>query len=217
MSGKLISIKNHVHDFTDDLESTIYILLWVALMYSECSDRGRGAGSLITILDPEPDTNRTYVLKSQFLTAAALSGEYLQGFNFPGRPCLDTLLNRLTKLFARRYLPDPSAEQRATQATIKKLMLGNDPDLKKVYDEHPATVHDQEVEHLKNHDETIRFFEEALANCDSWPVDDKAVYQNIPDHPLQSLGPQRARKTNLSTTLFTWDGADSKEIVVITM
>ncbi|KAH8976970.1 hypothetical protein EDB86DRAFT_2784063, partial [Lactarius hatsudake] len=39
MSANLIGQINGVHDFRDDLESSIYIVLGVTLVYSETSDR----------------------------------------------------------------------------------------------------------------------------------------------------------------------------------
>ena len=39
MSARLISNLEGEHDLQDDLKSSIYILLWIALMFSECSGR----------------------------------------------------------------------------------------------------------------------------------------------------------------------------------
>ncbi|KIM82818.1 hypothetical protein PILCRDRAFT_70281, partial [Piloderma croceum F 1598] len=37
MSAKLIGNLGGRHDLQDDLESSLYVLLWTALMFSECS------------------------------------------------------------------------------------------------------------------------------------------------------------------------------------
>ncbi|KAF8219912.1 hypothetical protein L208DRAFT_1336789, partial [Tricholoma matsutake] len=39
MSARLVARLDGVHSFQDDLESTIYMLLYMILMYSETSDR----------------------------------------------------------------------------------------------------------------------------------------------------------------------------------
>ncbi|KAF8232085.1 hypothetical protein L208DRAFT_1091706, partial [Tricholoma matsutake] len=41
MSARLVAQLDGVHSFQYDLESTIYVLLWMILMYSETSDRDR--------------------------------------------------------------------------------------------------------------------------------------------------------------------------------
>ena len=55
MSSALIcNMTEHVHNFKDDLESSVYVLLWVALMYSEPSERDLVAAFLMNVLDPQP-------------------------------------------------------------------------------------------------------------------------------------------------------------------
>ncbi|KAF8219188.1 hypothetical protein L208DRAFT_1089104, partial [Tricholoma matsutake] len=39
MSARLVARLDGVHSFQDDLKLTIYMLLWLILMYSETSDR----------------------------------------------------------------------------------------------------------------------------------------------------------------------------------
>ena len=41
VSAKLTGHMDRQHDFKDDLKSSIYVLLWVALMYSDCSNWGQ--------------------------------------------------------------------------------------------------------------------------------------------------------------------------------
>ena len=52
MSGKLTSGVPHIHDFQDDFESTIYILLWVSLMYMKTFNSKNITGFLNTALNP---------------------------------------------------------------------------------------------------------------------------------------------------------------------
>jgi hypothetical protein len=203
MSGKLISMKDHVHDFTDDLESTIYILLWVALMYSKCSDRTKIAGFLKTVLDPQPDDDSTYTSKPEFLRG----GQFLDDVKFVDRPCLDKLLRQLTKLFACRYLPQPSDEQRGQEATMRKY-CDQSPELRSIYDNLFAVLYDRQIDLLKDHEEIIRYFEEALVDRSRWPAEDGAEKQEILDSS-HSLVPQRVRKTNFSTTHFGWVKIDN--------
>jgi hypothetical protein len=66
MSARLIGKMGGSHDFRDDLKSSIYILLWVALMYSACSDREPVPAFLEGALDPQPRSNGGYS-KADFL------------------------------------------------------------------------------------------------------------------------------------------------------
>ena len=80
MSGKLIA-SDEIHDFDDDLESTLYIVLWVALMFSKCSDSTKVAGFVASVLDPQPKdhTTPTYTAKPDFLIGRA----FLEQVKFP--------------------------------------------------------------------------------------------------------------------------------------
>ena len=102
MSGMLITMKDdHAQDFKDDLESTIYVLLWVAIMYSSCSNAAHAAGFLRTVLDPQPYSGTTYTAKPDFLKGR----DFFQLVKFPGWPHLDQLLINLAKLFSACYEP----------------------------------------------------------------------------------------------------------------
>ena len=54
MSARLISNKPGQHDFCDDLESSIHVLLWMMLMYLEPSDPAQAQVFLMAVLDPQP-------------------------------------------------------------------------------------------------------------------------------------------------------------------
>src|SRR5258708_36045341 len=45
---------NGVHDSRDDLGPSIYVLLWVTVVYSETSFRDQVAAFLASLLDPQP-------------------------------------------------------------------------------------------------------------------------------------------------------------------
>ena len=80
MSGKLIAL-NEIHNFNDDLESTLYIMLWVALMFLECSDSTKVAGFVASVLDPQlkDHITPTYTGKPDFLIGRA----FLEQVKFP--------------------------------------------------------------------------------------------------------------------------------------
>ena len=80
MSTRLVAQLDGVHSFQDDLESTIYVLLWMILMYSETSDRDQVPMFLSGVLDPQPHRETGGFNKADFLKAQT----FLQQVNFPG-------------------------------------------------------------------------------------------------------------------------------------
>jgi hypothetical protein len=171
MSGSLIAY-NEPHNFKDDLESTIYILLWVALTYSKCSDSGKVAGFLISVLDPQPRTGpSTYTTKPEFLRGAT----FLRQVKFPGRPCFDNLLLKLTNLFAVRYeLPPCHADINLANGLLHSLESRLNPNLKAMYETLPAISFQRRSQGLSNHTLTINYFNEALRDRSLWPLEDCA-------------------------------------------
>ena len=105
MSSKLISQKIWQHDFRDDLESSIYVLLWVTLMYSSCSDVGQVALFMEGVLDPQPHETGSGLGKADCLQGRS----FLKQVNFPNRPNLHELIDKLAQLFAVRYEDAPGS------------------------------------------------------------------------------------------------------------
>jgi hypothetical protein len=161
MSCKLIASKDWLHDFTDDLESSIYVILWVMLMYSTCSDRHQAVVFLDGVLDPQPQPDASGgFTKADFL----LAGSFLVAVKFPGRPNLDKLLDQLTVLFSCRY------EKSSTKAN------GQPDPLERTTD--PVAIKSR-MEMLKNHLATIALFDAALKDRSKWLTDDGAFNQGI--------------------------------------
>ena len=69
MSARLIGNMEGPHVLADDLESLIYILLWMALMYSECSDITQVPSFMEHVIDPQPHHNTGGYGKTDILQA----------------------------------------------------------------------------------------------------------------------------------------------------
>ena len=80
MSAALINQKGVQHNFKDDIESSIYVLLWVILMYSEVSDRDRVPSFLSEVFDPQPHGPFGGYGKLDFLKGRS----FLDDVQFPG-------------------------------------------------------------------------------------------------------------------------------------
>jgi hypothetical protein len=66
-------------DFKDDLESSIYVLLWMTLMNSECSNRSHVASFLALVLDPQPHGSSDGGIRADFLQGMS----FLKSVKFP--------------------------------------------------------------------------------------------------------------------------------------
>lgn len=199
MSSKLISQPIWQHDFRDDLESSIYVLLWVTLMYSSCSDAGHVVPFMEGVLDPQPHGTRGGLGKADFLQGRS----FLRQVDFPNRPTLHTLLDRMAHLFSVRYEAAPNASER--KRFEKLLMLAQkQPDemADDVRDQSHVASYDQRVDALNGHEVTIELFNDALADRSQWPTADHAVKQDI--YALSNLprAGSQTLKTGWSTSFI---------------
>ena len=171
MSSKLISDPNWRHDFQDDLESSIYVLLWVMLMYSTCSNPAQVVPFMEGVLDPQPHAMGSGFGKSDFL----IGKSFLGSVQFSGRPAFDTLLLHLASLFSLRY---------SVPFALPPLNSGN---VVATLQAHSTAQKDVDEEKEKaganiTHEAIISTFDFALRNPSEWPDDDHAVHQEIELH-----------------------------------
>jgi|ERR1700678_796235 hypothetical protein len=169
MSARLVAKMDGVHSLQDDLESAIYVLLWMILMYSETSDRDRVPTFLSGVLDPEPHKETGGFNKADFLKART----FLQNVHFPNREALHNLISQLAELFAVRYEEKPSEVEEKVANTLK-----DDPALAEAYKRTVYFSYWARMTALENHQHTIKLFEEALKST-SWLVNDFAVKQEF--------------------------------------
>jgi len=194
MSSALIcNMTKHVHDFKDDLESSVYVLLWVALMYSEASDRDLVAAFLMNVLDPQPSGTTGGSSKADFLQGRS----FLKQVQFPGRPQLHHLIDELASLFAVRYETMPNtAEVKAAEEYLLYVKNNQNPVLWHMFVTNPVYTFKLRMSKLEDHAATIALFDEALADRSQWPVSDPGVKQTL----LPRSPPQAMIKTDWHTT-----------------
>src|ERR1700678_4581090 len=191
MSARLIAQMVGSHDFRDDLESSIYVLLWVGLMYSECSNRAQVPSFMSTVLDPQPHGSTGGYGKADFLKGKT----FLSKVKFPFRPALDTLLDKLADLFSVRYEEAPTEADRADSDGLRE------PHLHSQYCKSLAVKYDRRIDELSSHDATIGLFETALSDRSQWPANDRAEKQQIRVNKKSSPH-QQLIKTGWSTSLL---------------
>jgi hypothetical protein len=200
MSANLISQMNGdktTHTIEDDLESSIYVLMWMTLMYSETSDKGQVPSLLSGVLDPKPYGPTGGFGKADFLKART----FLERIAFPGRLHLHRLITQLAKLFAVRYETKPTDTEYATADFLLQNVSANpdDPRFLEAYHGTIVYLYETRMEALKGYEYTIDLFNTALQDPASWPTDDYAVKQ---DFKIDPSPPQQVIKSEWDTAVF---------------
>ena len=198
MSANLIAQMHGVHCLQDDLESTIYVLLWITLMYSDTSDRDQVPLFLSGVLDPQPRGHIGGYGKADFLKART----FLQSVHFPGRPALHRLIDQLARLFAVRYEAKPTLSEETTSNFLKKKTEANpdDAEFVQAYHTTPAYLYHDHINKLNGHQHTIDLFDEALRDRAAWPPNDFAIKQDFKSDTPPPL--HQVTKTGWDTTFF---------------
>jgi hypothetical protein len=179
MSSALINNPATNHTFIDDLESTVYILLWMILVYSS-TDASLTQAKLFlnNVLDPHPIDGQGGHVKTDFLLART----FLTSYKFPNRPELHDLVQNLAELISIRYHRGLSSEDQVLSEWLKKMadLRPELADVKMVYESSPENVYYKKRTKLESHDAFIDLFNEALQDPSRWPTNDAPVKQNFP-------------------------------------
>ncbi len=179
------------HDFKDDIESSIYVVLWMTLMYSECSNPTQVPSFLEGVLDPQPHHRVGGFGKADFLKGRTFMDEV----QFPGRPALHRLIRDMATLFAARYENPPNeTERKQYDALVKKV----ESDETLLYGHH-VYEHDNRQRKLKDHNAALLLFDTALGDHNRWPADDGAIKQDI---SKKTPSAEKVIKSSWCTTLF---------------
>ena len=199
MSANLISNITGLHDYRDDLESSLYTLLWVTLMYSKSSDPRMVPVFLSSVFDPQPQEGKGGFTKGDFLQGRI----FLKGVSFPGRDALHFLFDELARMFAVRYQDAPTETERNASLAMRE--TGHTDWLLHSY----AYKYDKQKTSLDSHDATIRLFDTALKDRSQWPRNDPAEKQIFHVDP----GHEQVIKTGWRTTLFVEQREDQGDEV----
>lgn len=191
MSARLISAMAGQHELQDDLESSIYVLLWMALMYSECSNKSQVPSFMECVIDPPPRGTTGGFAKADFLKGRT----FLKNVKFPHRPNLNKLVDQLAQLFSARYDKPDSADELHT-AKLRELST-RDPTFTSIYKSSRYFQYQERISLLASPAGTISLFNDALRDRSQWP-DDPAVKQDIFE---KTLSPLLAIKTGWRTSL----------------
>ena len=117
MSAALVSamFKPMTHTFVDDIESSLWVLMWIFLMYSSCSNKDQAILFLDNTLEPQTQNRQGGYNKADWLKGGTFSNKVF----FDGWPALDGLVKQLAHLFGSRYEPPLD---KSDQETLKKML-----------------------------------------------------------------------------------------------
>ena len=182
MSASLTGRMGRLHDHKDDLESSFYTLLWVTLMYSDCSKPEKVPSLLRTIFEGG------FLAKADFLKGRT----FLDRVSFPGRGALHTLFDELAQMFAVRYEQAPTKQDRDRASRINSYST-------EYYETTSVYKYDKRMSSLNTHAAIIDLFEAALRDRSQWPPNDPAVKQRFHHDPVLH---ELVTKSGWNTTLF---------------
>jgi len=184
MSAGLVSHKKDQHDFQDDLESTLWVLLWMTLMFSQVSNPDVMPTFLLNVLNPWPYLNNSSTGKMEFL----IGHRFLSMVQFLEQNELHKLISNLTFLFAVLYEDEPSEAGKEISSLLNGL------DQRDPNDEHGDMLRCRHVfeyntwiNALQDYLATIKLFQDALKDHTKWPSNDVAVLQKFGDRPPSYL------------------------------
>lgn len=202
MSAALVScmFQPMIHDYRDDLESSLWVLVWLFLMYSPCSDQEQATLFLKDTLDGSITNDKGSFNKADWLKG----GTFPQKVTFDNRPALDQLVSDLVHLFACRY-EQPLTSQELEAVNRLQQMLQIDPKgfEAMMLDDHKPLRIARGLKSLENHEATINMYTKALT-AQEWGSADPAQKQNLRPN---ELSPTQKTKSDWVTTVI-FDSAE---------
>ncbi|KAG1823059.1 hypothetical protein EV424DRAFT_1538710 [Suillus variegatus] len=189
MSAHLVKNSRAIHAVEDDLESSLYVILWTALMYKESyMDVVDRTQFIMQVFDADPLVGSGGSAKSNWLVART----YFPHDIFVGCKPLDNIVLELAQFFSHRYSVIPLEEQETLVQLRLSLKDALDevgpvrmPAHQKMIDavqsfmqESPAYKKEMGMRILHLHDSVINIYDKHLGSS-NWPDKDAAVPQKL--------------------------------------
>jgi hypothetical protein len=200
MSSMLLMNTNHVHTLADDLESFLHVLSWVALRFTPHGLSTKALTDLLVSMFDHSYEDDGFARGGNIKKNYLIGGEVTTS-NFQQEK-ISTLIKVLTATCAVRYEDPPSDEDLKLYRDyqVQQSDLLQNPHITSsvaaIYEalglSSVAARYEQKMAALSSSDWMIKTFDDALADRNSWPSDDKSA-----PNPLVSRGPPgRKRKAD---------------------
>jgi len=183
MSANLIEDASAVHTYQDDLESSFWVLLWTAIMFTRSSLSKDGLSKFIReAFELGGEMKQSVLLSQTILKFPGSRSDFsndprVQPPLFPDCCQLYLLLKDLADLFRTRYWQPHPADWQSLM-TVEALMVTQGDIIKDVIKTLPAYHYQQYQAKLQDHHYAIECFARHLKGND-WPQNDKAVAQDL--------------------------------------
>jgi hypothetical protein len=180
MSAALVKTREALHTFVDDLESILYVILWLALMYSISSmDAPTLTAFIQSVLDTKQYGGTGGTAKADFLKGRSMMND----LTFKDRPQLKKLLEDLAMLFAVRY------EKKPTDEDFKLLQIAD----ARIVEHLEAWKYTRRQQQLRSHHHINHLLTASIQDPTCWPGDDHAKQRTLV-HP-QEDGKRKVTKS----------------------
>ncbi|KAG1767305.1 hypothetical protein EV702DRAFT_1050408 [Suillus placidus] len=195
MSAHLVKNIKAVHAVEDDLESSLYVVLWATLIYKESHmDIVVRTQFIMQVFDADPLVGSGGSSKANFLIART---DFPQDV-FVGCKRLDNIVIELAQFFLHRYsviLPEDQEELLQIRLKLKEVLDEVGPvrtaaqqkmidTTYKVMCKSPAYQKEVGMQILQPHDSVIDIYDKHLG-LPNWPNNDVAILQKL--HPTDRL------------------------------
>jgi hypothetical protein len=180
MSAYLVEHKYAIHSVKDDLESSFYVVLWMALMYKETyMDIVRRTSLATQVFETNPGSSS----KADWL----IGRSNLPNIMFVDCKPLDGLIHALAEFFSHRYTRITDHQQMifdkfrlAYENAMREVPITQDLLIAAhgIMTDHPVYKKEMGMKVLDSHDTVIDIFNKQL-DLSGWPVKDAAVLQKL--------------------------------------
>ncbi|KAG1802899.1 uncharacterized protein HD556DRAFT_1304139 [Suillus plorans] len=211
MSAHLIKNIHAIHNVEDDLKSSLYVVLWTALMFKEsCISAIDWTQFMTQVFDADPVLGSGGSAKSNWLVARTNFPRYI----FVDCRPLDNIVFELAEFFSHRYsMIPPGVQERLVQLrlSLKEVMdeVGSVrmAAQQKMIDvtkscllESPAFQKEIGMQVLQLHEAVINIYDRHLESSD-WPDKDAAILQKL--HPIDKPNGRRLYMKSLCASQDT--------------
>ena len=186
MSAALVAWLSTEQNLMDNLESILYVLLWMGIMYSPCRDKEAVSAFINHCLNPLVSPNSNYTGKIDFIMSRTL----FSIIRFPDRDGFLTLMDNLGSIFVacdRSIMQHRPEQELAAQEDLSTYyaiiqVAAQDPKnilLQNLLHNNPIHKDFQSMEKLQSHSYIIELFTTLVNDDSKWTNDPPASVQDV--------------------------------------
>jgi hypothetical protein len=184
ISVHLLQSNEAVHSLADDRESSLHLLVWMALRYTACNLCPQDVVALLQGFDERHiglETAKGGSTKGMWM----LSRQIPKRVRFTDRPALDALIADLTELLATRYTPPPAMPPEDTTMQM-------DPE-ERIALTYFARQYQEKMAQIEDRPDFDEIFRRHLSNRTAWPDSDRPLAEPFEREFISKYLPRSVR------------------------